>query len=179
MNVITKVKLKLAKMLDISLAEVSTDKGTLYYDGELGLETEVFFIDEDGNYILPPDGEYMEGDRTLTIENGVITKIDDKEQIQKETDVIHVPSPENGEDVSPEKFNDLLEAFEDLAEKVGATFVELKKQVKENDKKIDSLELELSKATRKSNKEFEDNKPKLVNNKESEKDILNKFGIKK
>ena len=50
------------------LASVKTDKGDLLYDGELAAGTEVFVLDEEGNQVSAPDGDY-------TLENGNVVKV--------------------------------------------------------------------------------------------------------
>ena len=50
------------------LASVKTDKGDLLYDGELAAGTEAFVLDEEGNQVSAPDGDY-------TLENGNVVKV--------------------------------------------------------------------------------------------------------
>lgn len=79
---------------------ISTDKGTLLYDGELGVGAEVFveIADEDGNveYVAPENGEYtLEDGKVLVVTDGKIEEI--KEPEVEETMSANVPVEENVE----------------------------------------------------------------------------------
>lgn len=82
-----KSKLKLLfKSLFVSLGQVKTDDGVILLyeeDTELmvGYKVYVEKENEDGEieYVAPEDGDYVSGDTTFTIEDGVCTKIENKE----------------------------------------------------------------------------------------------------
>lgn len=81
-------RLKLAKLL-LKFAEVETDKGLLTYEGELEVGNEVF-IEKDGELIPAEDGEYVAGDKTITVKDGKIAKI-----VEVEVEV-EQPAPTEG-----------------------------------------------------------------------------------
>lgn len=78
MKIKNRFRLKLAKMLNIKFESVTTDKATLHYDGELEVGSEVFEYDEEGNLLIPDDGVYETEDKTITVEDGIVTAIEDK-----------------------------------------------------------------------------------------------------
>ena len=51
-----------------TLTSVATDKGDLFYEGELAVGTEVYVATLDGNHEVAPDGDY-------TLENGNVVKV--------------------------------------------------------------------------------------------------------
>lgn len=53
---------------EVAAASVVTDKGELLYEGELAVDVAVFVLDEEGNQVAAPDGEYM-------LENGNVIKV--------------------------------------------------------------------------------------------------------
>lgn len=53
---------------EVAAASVATDKGELLYEGELAVDVAVFVLDEEGNQVAAPDGEYM-------LENGNVIKV--------------------------------------------------------------------------------------------------------
>lgn len=93
-----KSKLKLLfKSLFVSLGQVKTDDGVILLyeeDTELmvGYKVYVEKENEDGEieYVAPENGDYVSGDTTFTIEDGVCTKIENKE-VAKEVDEDNEP----------------------------------------------------------------------------------------
>lgn len=76
MTVLREAKLKLAKMLKIKLGEIDSSKGKLYFDGdEYSVGTEVYAMDEAGEYVMPENGDYEDGEKTIVVADGVITDI--------------------------------------------------------------------------------------------------------
>lgn len=84
MKIKNRFRLKLAKMLNIKFESVTTDKATLHYDGELEVGSEVFEYDEEGNLLIPDDGVYETEDKTITVEDGIVTAIEDKVEEEPE-----------------------------------------------------------------------------------------------
>lgn len=96
---------------ETTLASVATDKGDLYYEGELAVGTEVFVADEEGNQVAAADGEY-------TLEDGkVVVAADGK--VAEIIEVAEEEAPE-GEDVVALKAEN---------ETLKAEIAELKKQI--------------------------------------------------
>lgn len=56
------------------MASIETDNGTLSYEGELEVGTEVFVEGEDGN-VPAPDGEYKADGKTIKVADGKVTEI--------------------------------------------------------------------------------------------------------
>ena len=77
MNINQKL-LKLAKMI-MKFATVETDKGVLYIDGELILGALVYIEDENGEFVAPEDGAYETEDLIVTVKDGAVEKIEQKE----------------------------------------------------------------------------------------------------
>lgn len=90
--------LKLAKMV-MQFAECVTDKGTLTFDGELAVGTEVY-IEVDGEFQPAQDGEYLTETQKITIKDG---KIEEMEALEPTPEPEPMPKEEEmAEDVEPE-----------------------------------------------------------------------------
>lgn len=78
MNKIEKLKAALAAAL-VSLRNVTTDKGVLYWDGDEDLkEGDAVYTGEDDDRIPAQDGDYTTADgKTITVADGVVSKIVD------------------------------------------------------------------------------------------------------
>lgn len=89
------LRLKLCKML-LRFAQVETDKGILYYEGELVPETEVFIEDENGEMIPAIDGEYTIDGKIIVVVEGKVSEIKDVvvEEMEGE-ETIEVPETPN------------------------------------------------------------------------------------
>lgn len=75
---------KLAKLV-MKFAEIVTDKATLTYDGELTEGVEVF-VEKEGEFVTPEDGEYKTETQVITVEGGKVTKIEDIEVEEEPTE---------------------------------------------------------------------------------------------
>lgn len=89
------LKLKLTKMLS-NFTEVTTDKGVLICDGEMVVGKEVFLIDADGEYVSAPNGDYIAGEITYKVMDGVISEI-----VEPEVEEPEVVEPEENLEVEP------------------------------------------------------------------------------
>ena len=107
---ITNKLLRLAKAL-LSLSQTETDKGTLIAESELAVGVEVFIEDENGEMTAAPDGDYTTDDKVITVVEGKVTEIKDKEE--EVTEPIEEPKPEETVELSAqEKFkNKCIEKF--------------------------------------------------------------------
>lgn len=92
MKIAEKLKVALKKMLALELGRVSTDKGELVFDGELAVGVEVFVEDENGELQPAADGEYVAENSTITVAEGKVAEIK-----EKETETV----PENEETEEP------------------------------------------------------------------------------
>lgn len=102
--------LKLSRML-LSLSQTETDKGTLIAETEIEVGVEVFIEDENGEMVAAPDGDYTTDDKVITVVDGKVTEIKDKEK--EVTEPIEEPKPEETVEMSAqEKFkNKCIEKF--------------------------------------------------------------------
>ena len=102
--------LKLSRML-LSLSQTITDKGTLIAETEIEVGVEVFIEDENGEMVAAPDGDYTTDDKVITVVDGKVTEIKDKEK--EVTEPIEEPKPEETVEMSAqEKFkNKCIEKF--------------------------------------------------------------------
>lgn len=123
----TKLAIKMAKQTEMKLESISTDNGLLHYVDELVVGVDVWVEDADGNAMLPDDGNYTSDGKVIVVENGVvvdikeseeIVDIENKDSIEQEIDPNDVPTEEQGEVVSVEKFNDLVEVVKELTQEV-------------------------------------------------------------
>ena len=107
---ITNKLLRLAKAL-LSLSQTITDKGTLIAETEIEVGVEVFIEDENGEMIAAQDGDYTTDDKIITVVDGKVTEIKDKEE--EVTEPIDEPKPEETVELSAqEKFkNKCIEKF--------------------------------------------------------------------
>ena len=107
---ITNKLLRLAKAL-LSLSQTITDKGTLIAETEIEVGVEVFIEDENGEMVAAPDGDYTTDDKVITVVDGKVTEIKDKEK--EVTEPIEEPKPEETVEMSAqEKFkNKCIEKF--------------------------------------------------------------------
>lgn len=80
------LKLNLAKLLS-DFAEIVTDKGELYCEGEPAVGTEVY-IEQDDQFVPAPDGEYTSEKTVYVVEGGKIAEIRESEPEQSEEEPI-------------------------------------------------------------------------------------------
>lgn len=67
---------KAEETTEVAAASVVTDKGELFYEGELAVDVAVFVLDEEGNQVAAPDGEYMlENGNVIKVTEGKVTEI--------------------------------------------------------------------------------------------------------
>lgn len=120
---IKQLKLKLAKMLS-KFAEVTTDKGVLICDGEMVVGKEVFLVDADGEYVSAPDGDYIDGETTYKVTDGVISEIvmPEVEETEVEPEVVETEVEPEVEPIEPEvgpsTIEDVIQMINDLVEVV-------------------------------------------------------------
>lgn len=126
MKIKNRFRLKLAKMLNIKFESVTTDKATLHYDGELEVGSEVFEYDEEGNLLIPEDGVYETEDKTITVEDGIVTAIEDK--VEEEPAEEPAEEPVEMEEETEVEENSQLARIETLENQVQA-LVEIIKEL--------------------------------------------------
>lgn len=73
------VLVKLAKML-LKFEDIATEEGvTLTVEGDLEVGKEAYTTDDNGDVVPAPDGEYNYENKVITVAEGVVTAITDKE----------------------------------------------------------------------------------------------------
>ena len=131
-------RIKLMKQL-LKFGSVATDKGELYYEGEVGKDLEVFVEGEDGEMVPAEDGEYVVDKQVWVIVEGKVSEIKEVEPAEP-TDpaepVAQVVEPTDpAKPVEPTEEVKALEAkVKELEELVAAKDEEinqLKEQLKE------------------------------------------------
>ena len=71
--------IKLAKAL-LSFVDIPTEEGvTITVDGELAVGKEAYTTDDQGDIVVCPDGDYTYEMKVVTVSEGVVTAIVDKE----------------------------------------------------------------------------------------------------
>ena len=125
-------RIKLMKQF-LKFGSVTSDKGELYYEGEVGKELEVFVEGEDGEMVPAEDGEYVVDKQIWVIVEGKVSEIKEVEEPKPEPKpepVAQVDAP-----VEPTEEVKALEAkVKELEELVAAKDEEinqLKEQLKE------------------------------------------------
>lgn len=137
-DVLRKCKVKLARLLKVDFSAIETDKGPLQYDGELGIGTDVYILNDVGEMQPAPDGTYQAEDGTLIeVTDGCISDMDQEaageEEMEEEKGANSLP--EDGE-VSVKDYNQLVEIVNDLVAEV-SNLSELAESNEELKKKID------------------------------------------
>lgn len=114
MKFITKTKLKLAKKMGLKLAEIKSGDVVLYLlegeEPEVG--SELFVMDDEGNYILPPDGEYEYEDKVLVVAEGIVTEIRIDTNLEA---FMGLTKKLEGETVTVEEYNALIDVIYEMA----------------------------------------------------------------
>lgn len=141
--------LKLARMV-MNLAEIETDKAKFIIEGEAEVGKEVFVEDENGELVVPEDGEYIASENILVIADGKIAEIREKEA--EETPAEEQPEEqveEEQEEQEPEQPTEEAPAEDEKdAEiaKLQAQIEELNNIIAEKDEEIGRLKAELEKS---------------------------------
>lgn len=127
--------LKLAKML-INFAVTEIQGLNWLHDGELAVGTEVFIEDENGEFIAVADGEYTKDDVVYKVENGVITEIEVKEQVDEKLE--EEPIVEEPKD-NMEELQARIAELEALLTEKEATITELTAQIEALTTEVETL----------------------------------------
>ena len=127
-------RIKLMKQL-LKFGSVATDKGELYYEGEVGKDLEVFVEGEDGEMVPAEDGEYVVDKQVWVIVEGKVSEIKEVEPEEEPKPEVVEQEDEPVEPVEPTEEVKALEAkVKELEELVAAKDEEinqLKEQLKE------------------------------------------------
>lgn len=145
MNIPKAKRIQLAKLLKL-VQEIATNEGTtLFVEGDVAVDAEVFVSDADGNMVPAPDGVYTSEGKTITVTAGKITEI-------KEAEPEPVNDPHAGENLDGDDGNgdgngdgegaDSTDT--DNPEELKARIAELEAKVAEKDTRIAELEAEVA-----------------------------------
>lgn len=129
---IEKIKNVLRSLL-VECGNTMTDKGNIFYDGEDLIEGVDVFSDEEMETVLE-DGDYETDDKIITVENGSVKEIKDKEiaeekeeteepteEVEAEEETVEetpTEEPKEEETVEDDKIADLIARIEALEAKV-------------------------------------------------------------
>ena len=80
-------RIKLMKQL-LKFGSVASDKGELYYEGEVGNGLEVFVEGEDGEMVPAEDGEYVVDKQVWVIVEGKVSEIKEAEPVEPKPEVV-------------------------------------------------------------------------------------------
>lgn len=96
------VLLKLRNLL-LNFADIATEEGvTLMVDGDLQVGIEAFAYDENGDVVPAADGDYTYENKIITVKEGVISEIKDKEVVPENEPAAEEPVvEENAEEEAP------------------------------------------------------------------------------
>ena len=130
-------RIKLMKHF-LKFAAVTSDKGELYYEGDVEVGLEVFVEDEQGEMIPAPDGEYVVEKQIFVIVEGKVTEIKDVVEAPAEPEVVEAA------EVTPVQDEKVAELEAKLAEKE-AEVKELEAKVAELEAKLGEKEAEVVK----------------------------------
>lgn len=151
MKFITRAKLKLAKTIKMDLGSQTLDDVTLYFlDGDELVEgMEVFSMNEDGEYIAFPDGEYSWGDKIVVVEDSIVKSINEKSGSEEGGEEMKKMEKLESEVVTVEDFNSLVEVVNEIIDEVeslgGDVTNETVEELKKTKEKLSKLESELEK----------------------------------
>lgn len=160
MKLLTEAKLKLAKMLKLTLGSVSSNKGNLYFDGDIfDVGTEMFAMNEEGDYILPDDGDYEVGNQILTLANGIVTDIKESGSVSDEPGNMQeeVETVSEDTEVSADEFNTLATAVNTMVsvlEEIQSDMADFKAQKQSFEAiktELEAVKLKLAKVSNESN----------------------------
>lgn len=148
MSKLAKIRLELSQIL-ASFSELKTDKAILYWptDEEIKEGLEVYVLDENGEYDVAPDGEYIdEAENTIVVKEGKVESITPKAEepveepvaeeepivAEEETPAEEVESPSGEEEPVPDAIEEVRKELNELYDIVDA----LVKKVAELDSRL-------------------------------------------
>lgn len=128
--------MKLAKML-VKFATIEVGDNTWTYEGEFIEGVEVY-IEQEGEFVPVPDGEYTIDDNVVTVAEGKVTSIVEKEEVVEEPEKLEEePTPEPQEDV--EALKTRIVELEGLLQDRDAIVEQLTKENEELKAEIENL----------------------------------------
>lgn len=151
MSKLQRIKTMLAELLELEMSSATSDKGVIFWDGELGEGVAVYVEDEEGNKVPAGDDTYEIGNATekivIEVAGGVVKTYDvqelpfEEENNEEPETVEEEPTAEPEEEQEEPEVVEEPEEEEPLAEEVKED-EEPAEEVKEEDelrKQIDEL----------------------------------------
>lgn len=185
MSKLAKIRLELSQIL-ASFSELKTDKAILYWptDEEIKEGLEVYVLDENGDYDVAPDGEYIdEAENTIVVKEGKVESITPKAEepveepvaeeepiaAEEETPAEEVESPSGEEEPVPDAIEEVRKELNELYNIVDALVkkvAELDSRLGESNERLEKMskmsaaspaeeEIEKAESTAKINKTFD------------------------
>ena len=185
MSKLAKIRLELSQIL-ASFSELKTDKAILYWptDEEIKEGLEVYVLDENGDYDVAPDGEYIdEAENTIVVKEGKVESITPKAEepveepvaeeepiaAEEETPAEEVESPSGEEEPVPDAIEEVRKELNELYDIVDALVkkvAELDSRLGESNERLEKMskmsaaspaeeEIETAGSTAKMNKTFD------------------------
>lgn len=185
MSKLAKIRLELSQIL-ASFSELKTDKAILYWptDEEIKEGLEVYVLDENGDYDVAPDGEYIdEAENTIVVKEGKVESITPKAEepveepvaeeepiaAEEETPAEQVESPSGEEEPVPDAIEEVRKELNELYDIVDALVkkvAELDSRLGESNERLEKMskmsaaspaeeEIEKAESTAKINKTFD------------------------
>lgn len=157
MSKLAKIRLELSKII-ASFSELKTDKAILYWptDEEIREGLEVYVIDENGDYDVAPDGEYVdEAGNTIVVREGKVESVTPKAEepaeepaaeepiaAEENPSIEEVEAPSGTEEPVPDaieevrkEVNELYDIVDQLIKKVA----ELEGRMGESDERLEKM----------------------------------------
>ena len=110
--------LRLASLI-AKLNKVETDKGILTAADEITEGVEVYIEEENGEFVAAPDGDYETETQLITVKDGKVEKIEDKNAESNEAkEVTEEPATETMNEEFARKMRFASESYNDLMQKI-------------------------------------------------------------
>ena len=135
-------RIKLMKQL-LKFGSVTSDKGELYYEGEVGIELEVFVEGEDGEMVPAEDGEYVVDKQVWVIVEGKVSEIKELVDDTLEGEPKPVVEPVTQADPEPEPVVEPVVEPTEEVKALEAKVKELEDLVAAKDEEINQLKEQL------------------------------------
>ena len=140
---LNQIKLQQQKIL-ASFSELKTDKAILYWpsEDEISLGLDVYVLDENGDYSVAPDGEYLdEAENTIVVKDGKVESITPKIEESNEEPVKaeEVDSPDGGEEPVPDAVEELRKEVNELYSIIDALVKKVQELETRTDEKFEKI----------------------------------------
>ena len=164
------VLLKLRNLL-LNFADIATEEGvTLMVDGDLEVSKEVYTTDENGDVIPAADGDYTYENKIITVKEGIISEIKDKEVAPENEPEVEEPVVEEEPVEAAEEEAEPETEPEPEADEKDAKIAELEARIAELEAENAELKAKLNEpAADPAEEEFKNQKPEKTDEKFNDK----------